>query len=154
MIQVEPTDVTDLTEFGLRWRWTDERWALLSESELARIKPLRPEKAVDVWNLALESMPQGLVNDRLFAPPDRISAEGGDVRPWLVERLPRDRTAVLVSWESDCAVVTDAQLFIARWDDFCYPASDDVSVFPIDASWVLHYHHEEEFLFARKKITG
>jgi len=77
-----------------------------------------------------------------------------DVRPWLTARLPAGRVPLVVSWTREWAVLTDGALFTARWDDFCYPASDDVTVFPLDEAWALHYWHEEEFVYARRRGTG
>jgi hypothetical protein len=42
-----------------------------------------------------------------------------------------------------------ALLFVGRWDDFCFPSSDDVTVYPADERWLLEYAHREEFVFRR-----
>lgn len=155
MIQIGPEDTTELSTFALKWRWLDERYASLSEEDRSRIHPLRPEKAEELWRLSLESISKVhdfAVDSRVFEGVERVST-AGDVRPWLAARLPAGRVPLLVSWTRDLAVLTDAELFTTRWDDFCYPASDDVSVFPFDGAWVLRYWHEEEFLYARKRKT-
>ena len=72
-------------------------------------------------------------------------------RAWLIVRLPSGRVPIVVSWDQQTAVVTDFELFTARWEDFCYPSSDDVAVLPLDGSWVLHYWHWEEFVFGRRR---
>jgi hypothetical protein len=94
------------------------------------------------------------VDQRVFEPADRISSGSPDASTWLKSRLPRGRAPIVVSWQPDLSVLTDSDLFIARWQDFCYPASDDVSVLPLDSSWVLHFWHEEEFLYAKRRVTG
>ena len=52
---------------------------------------------------------------------------------------------------SNNAIVVDKQLFLTHWDDFCYPSSDDVFMWPNDLSWVLFYSHEE--VFFQKEIV-
>ena len=156
MIRVGPEDITELSAFPLKWRWLDDRYASFSEGERARIQPLRREKAEEMWRLSLESISKDhdlAIDPTGFEGVERVSSTD-DVRPWLAGRLPIGRTPVLVSWTREWAVLTDAELFTARWDDFCYPASDDVSVFAVDVAWVLHYWHEEEFLYVRRGITG
>lgn len=87
---------------------------------------------------------------RLFESADRIDSRSPDVTAWLTERIP-SRTPVVVSWDAAHAILTDSELFISHWDDFCYPSSDDVSVMPLDGSWVLHFWHWQQFLHARQR---
>ena len=74
----------------------------------------------------------------------------GDVRPWLAARLPTGRVPLLVSWTRELAVLTDAELFAARWDTFCYPSSDDATVLPLDGRWLLFYSHEEGLVYVEE----
>ncbi|MFN0058056.1 MAG: hypothetical protein ACKVX7_06330 [Planctomycetota bacterium] len=154
---IGPADIGDLSTFALRWRWTDESYALLSPDELSQIKPLRQERAKDIWRLTLESVAQDRdfdVDQRLFEPAERILSRSHEVSAWLTRRLPEGRIPILISWGPDWCVLTDSELFIARWREFCYPVADDASVLPLDNSWVLHYWHKEEFLYAKRKVTG
>ena len=155
-LRIGPADMTDLSAFPLRWRWTPERSAGFTEDLLARIQPLQPEKARELCQLALTSLsaePGDFdIITRLFEHPVRIDTRSADVVAWLTERIPAG-VPIVVSWNCDVAVLTDSDLFIAHWDDFCYPSSDDVSVFPLDAGWVLHFWHEEQFLYATPRTT-
>jgi hypothetical protein len=154
---IGPADIGDLSAFPLRWRWTDERYAMLSADDLSRIQPLREERAQEIWRLSLLSTARDEdfdIDHRLFEPANRISSGDADASAWLKGQLPKGRVPVVVSWQPDLSVLTDSELFIARWQEFCYPASDDVSVMPLDGSWVLHYWHEEEFLYAKRRVTG
>ena len=47
--------------------------------------------------------------------------------------------AICVSWG----------VFCQYWDDFCYPASDDVTIWPLSEEWFLIYDHSEKFFFVR-----
>lgn len=154
-IDIGPADLHDLNLFPLRWRWTDKRYSVFSEDQLSRIRPLRSERALGVFQLAQKSfsaVPNAFDTDeRLFEPGDRIDSESPDVGQWLASRIPAD-VPVIVLWDKEHAVLTDSGLFLAQWDDFCYPSSDDVSVLPLDGSWILHFSHEEKFLYARRRL--
>jgi hypothetical protein len=77
-------------------------------------------------------------------PADIAVADGGS---WLRMCCPDFTGSVTLSWDSDTALHTSWELFTARWDDFCYPASDDVFILPDSRGWVLLYHHAEGFSF-------
>ena len=62
-----------------------------------------------------------------------------------------DTTELFLSWDFQTAIKTTWSIFRSYWDDFCYPASDDVGVTPLDDSWLLCYHHEEMFEFGIRK---
>ena len=47
--------------------------------------------------------------------------------------------AICVSWG----------VFCEYWDDFCYPASDDVAIWSLSQEWFLIYDHSGE-VFLRK----
>lgn len=151
---IAPSDLGELSTFALRERWTDARNALLSADELPRIRPLRREKANDIWRVSLETTARDRdsdVDERYFEPAERISSVSRETLAWLKSRMPRGRAPILVSWQPELAVFTDSELFLAHWQEFCYPGSDDVSVLPLDTSWVLHFWHEEEFLYAKRR---
>src|SRR3712207_6991725 len=46
---------------------------------------------------------------------------------------------VIVRWDESTAVRTTWEVFTRYWDDFCYPLSDDVAVFPDSGAWLLLY---------------
>ncbi|WP_039850188.1 hypothetical protein [Grimontia indica] len=136
-----------IDKFPLKWRWTEEEYCLLSQDELAQITPLSQESAKEVWETSLKFASDKndfSPNNELFTDISSIEAiDQNKVREWLANRLPK--CDIIVSWQPDTAVLTNTDLFIQYWDDFCYGASDDVSVWPKDKSWVLHYWHEEVF---------
>jgi hypothetical protein len=68
-------------------------------------------------------------------------------RVWLLARQPNKESSVILSWQPDTALKTTWGIFTDYWDDFCYGASDDLSVWPEDADWALLFHHEDEFHF-------
>jgi hypothetical protein len=72
------------------------------------------------------------------------------IRDWLLVQFSEREQSILVSWDKDTAVVTDWGVFCDYWDDFCYPASDDVTVLPMAVEWILSYGHGESFEFGRR----
>jgi len=135
-----------IEEFPLAWRWVDSRYALLPQDVLARMLPCPPEQASRVFDRAA-SLERVAVPDAA-----RISADGAPdkVIAWLRSHESRVNEDVFVSWSPDTALQTSWGTFTERWDDFCYPSSDDVTVTPRDESWILLYHHWHEFEFRPK----
>lgn len=56
---------------------------------------------------------------------------------------------VILSWSAESALVTRWDTFVQHWDAFCYPSSDDVTVWPLSGEWTLCYHHDETIDFRR-----
>lgn len=71
----------------------------------------------------------GLVSERLRAIPISPDAQ------------------VLVSWNATTALLTDWAFFRDHWDDFCYPASDNVTIWSPDDAWTVCYRHFEVIQF-------
>lgn len=130
-------------EFPLAWRWTDSRYAVLSESVMSQLQPLGPQEA----RLARERA-RSFQHDSSITHPADVSDEDGCA--WLREQHRGLSDIVTVSWSPDCALRTSWQIFTEHWSDFCYPSSDDVSVWPDSERWVLFYHHEEQFEFIQR----
>ena len=70
-------------------------------------------------------------------------------RCWLRDQQPELSAQAFVSWRGDAAIRTTWEIFTAHWDDFCYPSSDDVVVWPESERWALFYFHED----CRKELS-
>jgi hypothetical protein len=68
-------------------------------------------------------------------------ADAAETARWL-QQLEAPETPVIVSWQLEDAVLVPWRLFAEHWDAFWYPASDDVTVFPLSEAWVLSCDHE------------
>ena len=141
-----------ITHFPLAWRWTNASHAEFSPAELASLHPLPPDKAARIHDAALRFLHAGSLDPQQF---ERIEGQSAEVSvaqrcSWLRSRQPNLNECVTLSWQHDTALQTTWQLFTERWDDFCYPASDDVFIIPDSGAWVLLYHHADTFYFASR----
>jgi RimJ/RimL family protein N-acetyltransferase len=133
----------DAYTFELAWRWTRPTHNVLPPDVMAQINPLDGA-----------TLPDGLVRDERHLDATalvdirrrRADASAEETADWL-RRLPVAASEqVVVRWPYlEIAVATNWDVFTRFWDDFCYPSSDDVEVFPPSGKWLLLYHHFEEF---------
>ena len=130
-------------EFPLAWLWTDSRYSVLPDAVLSQLQPFGAQEA----RLAFERAHSFQRDSGI-----RHSADGSDDegRTWLRARHCGLSDIVTISWSPECALRTSWQIFTDLWSDFCYPSSDDVTVWPDSERWVLFYHHEEQFEFIQR----
>jgi hypothetical protein len=154
MIELSESDFRPLETFSLAWRWTDSRRTLLPPDALANIRPLRVAKAAEIFERTPAFHPdKGFVSE-LYQPVDQIDASAQDtdqVARWLRHYLTDETERIVVSWDQQDAVLTNVGVFCAYWDDFCYPSSDDVDIFPLTEEWILYYWHEEVLFLGHRR---
>ncbi len=165
MIELTQEDFRPLADFRLRWRWTNSKWDLLPETKLAQIHPLVERKAEviwghaiayieELWKHALDTTSGPITSSSLLAWLQHVDVtkESFDqVRQHLRSFEPQGDQGVIAMWDPTTAVALPWQLFCEYWDDFYYPGSDDVSVWPVAETWCLLYHHEGQLIFGRLK---
>ena len=128
----------DAYSFPLAWRWIGETHSILPADVMARILPV--------------DSPTLRVADPLFGSPEVIATESLEpdaVRLWLTKRRISPESCVYVRWNVELAIQTEWSIFCEYWDDFCYPSSDDVEIWPVAPGWLLQYRHWEVFEFRR-----
>ena len=151
--QVSPSDLRPVLDCPLAWRWTQPSHAVLTAEELSAMACLVPEAAREAAAISLlVHGPAGLLTppvSGLRTLPVGAPPKEQEVRTWL-KRLPTgSEQEVIASWDSEIALFLPWSLFVMRWDDFCYPSSDDITVFPVSQAWVLAYHHYAAFQWGR-----
>jgi hypothetical protein len=150
MIEFAPADFAPLDDFPLLWRWTSREHDLLAADILATIQPLT---ALRVASIALTAAAR-CVERRVVDLDLAISAEWDDpasVRERLGARAVAESDPVIVSWDPQTAVVTRWATFVRHWDAFCYPSSDDVTVWSPWGDWTLCYRHFQVIGFGRHR---
>lgn len=141
----------DIRQHKLAWRWTDSRYAVLPEEVLNALLPVDDVEALSLHKRALSFLgTDSLSLDFTVSTTSNLAGDAGI--NWLVKEQPLSETEVVLSWGPTVALKTSWALFVGYWQEFCYPASDDLVVFPLAGNWVLLYHHEEEFHFGNRKI--
>lgn len=141
MIEFRPLDFVPLADFPLRWRWTEPRGNTLPPRVLARIRPLSAARAAELAPHAAYLCDER----RELSREMRADGEAASVAAWLRTLHIDPTTRVVVSWDAASAVVTDWEVFCRYWDDFCYPAADDVTILPLSEDWVLCYDRFQLF---------
>ena len=145
--------ITTMEKFPLNWRWTDKKYCLLSEDEIAQIRPFSPSSAKELWKKSLkliDSSKEFSPSPELFESIEVIDSNDTDkVTVWLKDKMPSE--SIFVSWQPDTAVMTNTDLFIKYWDEFCYPSSDDVTIWPENEAWVINYWHYEKLCYGKSR---
>ena len=149
MIETRPSDFIPLEQFSLAWRWTDPAYSVLPHSSATAIRPLAPAKAAE-----LASEGRSRCQPHRVAEFDMVVAADSDCADSVRDRLLAlgvdPETEVVVSWDADTALLTSWRVLVDHWPDFCYPSSDDVSVWASGESWTLCYRHFQVFEFSRQ----
>jgi hypothetical protein len=137
----------DAYTFGLAWRWTQPSHNVLPPEVMAQITPV--SQAIAPPGVTA----RGELEQPLFDAIHRASADvpRDEGTTWLRQLPVALSEQVIVRWDTLTAVRTTWEIFTAYWDDFCYPSSDDVEVFPESGGWLLLYHHWEEFEWGRRR---
>lgn len=139
----------------LAWRWTDSQYTVLPEEVLAALHPIDEVEAKEFHELALTWLGKDGLSSEFnskIASTGHLPSEASS--NWLTQQEPLSEIEVVLSWDPTVALKTSWAVFVEYWQDFCYPASDDLVVFPLAGNWVLLYHHEEEFHFGRRKVDA
>jgi hypothetical protein len=140
MKELSPSDVVPLDGHPVRERFADFTYGYVSRDLTRRVLPLSNGAAADVAREALvrhvrEPLPD---SDAVELDTER---DLDVVKSWLQELPVSSSTQVVVSWDASSAVITDWDLFVRHWDDFCRPSSDDTTVWSPGNPWTLCYWH-------------
>ena len=149
---MHPSEFVPLEEFELAWRWTQPTHTVLPAEVLATIRPFSADRAATLGAGAGPLCRQRRSAEwQMSICADEDAAD--NVRHQLrALDVPSD-ASILVSWNNRTAVATVWQTFVSYWDDFCYPSSDDVPVWPQSGDWVLCYRHYGHFEFGRAAVA-
>ena len=156
-------DFQPIGDFALIWRWTQQSHNIFPPEVLAAIHPLTEAKAEELWVVAeqlhkdFDALPNVDPSNLSGGPASRnaIDTSGDDIKlvqDWLHSRPVEDDPDVLIVWRffPGCGVLSKWRTFCQYWDDFCYPASDDVAIWPLYGSWAVVYRHFEVLRFAEQ----
>lgn len=141
----------NIRDHELACRWTQEQYSALPAAILDQLMPLAHSDA----QLQHEKSLAYLGVDGLSPEYDVVCASTSEMSyqqgvEWLLGRAVFPDEMVSLSWAPRVALATTWSVFANYWQHFCYPASDDLVVFPANGDWVLLYHHEQAFHFGTR----
>lgn len=146
-----------MSDFPLKWRFTDPKYRVFPEEHLAQVRPLDVDSSKRLWRYILESdlYAEHPFKKGFFQSVESIEigdshgndSEDSRVRKWLYRcALPFDKR-VLLSWQPEWAVETTWKMLVKYWSDFYYPVSDDLTVCDESLQSALLFHHAETVSF-------
>ena len=141
MVEFFDSDLVPLAGFSERWRFAHPSTGYVSPDLERRLRPLGAALAAEVGAEALRRHPEDPGDGATAGVRTHSDTDGEPARSWLGSLPVAPRTAVVVSWGPGAALVTEWEVFVAHWDDFCHPSADDVTVWEPGAAWTLCYWH-------------
>jgi hypothetical protein len=136
-----------IEDFPLAWRWTHSSHALLPPDVLASLVPLQFDAADRLYRRGEEVFREAAGSRVRHAAEDPVAT-----RSWL-QSLPFPmRGRISLAWSRTLGVSLPWHSFVAYWDDFCYPSSDDLFGFPEVGDGALAWDHEEVFAFVENAL--
>lgn len=143
-----------IQDHKLAWRWTDQAHAVLPDEVLAQMYPANLSEAQALHKRSMTLLGRDGLRPEFSAAivcTEEFSSQAGT--KWLSQQHPQSDQPVFLSWDQESALRTNWGVFTSYWQEFCYPVSDDLVVFPESEAWVLLYHHKEEFHFGTRAVN-
>ncbi len=148
--------IIPMSEFRLKWRFTEEKYNCLPEQHLNELKPLDNIGAEFLSDYLDEckvhhQMP---FKKGLFRNLDKIKILDGDekkIMKWLYKRAKPFDKEVFLCWDNSDGMVTKWKYVVKYWDSIFYSGSDDLTIFDQSLEWALLFFHESEIYFGTNK---
>jgi hypothetical protein len=112
---------------GLLWRWTLPSHAEFPPQVMAVIRPFTPAEALKRHNEGMARVPSTYANADARVDCGDGTSEG-EVSDWLLSLSSEREAWTVLTWDQTTAVLLPWAVFAERWSDFCYPSSDDVTI--------------------------
>jgi hypothetical protein len=149
-----------MKDFARKWRFIDPKYDVLPPDHLTQVRPLNAQSAETIGQFTgdsdlhrdfpfrdgfFRSIESILIDDShdSHVNPDEVAR----IRKWLYRRgIPFQRN-IFLSWNHDCAVVTNWKMLVKYWSSFYYPASYDLTVLDESLEWAVLFFHEGAIYF-------
>jgi hypothetical protein len=159
-MQIDFTNIdqytTPISEFKLKWRFTEEKYTVLPGIHLNQLKPLDKEAALflSTYISKVDLHAEVPFKKKFFRTVDMINvSEDNDteVKKWLYQRgLPFEKN-VYLSWSNTEAMIVPWKILIKYFDSFYYSGADDLTAFDESLQWSLMFFHESQIYFGTNK---
>lgn len=133
----------NIETFPLAWRWTQPSHAVLPSDVLKTLMPLSDAESDRLYARGEDAFRQRMD----ITAVHRADEDCESTRLWLMKLGIAPGEQVSVVWDRKTAISLPWEAFVAYWDDFCYPSSDDVFVFPENSQRLLAWRHDAVFEF-------
>ena len=143
-------------DFELKERFTKEKYNVLPEQHLSKIKPLNSDANKSLENYLFEEtqmMGQYKLNGEHFNSIIEIDLTTNseiEFKKWLDDLTIDSNETILLYWNSWGSVFTNWEIFKMYYDDFYYPVSDDLIITNKNVNWLLYFFHEELVYFGTR----
>ena len=141
---------SDIHKFPLAWRWTNPKYTVFPGFILNQLIPLDKNAASEIDSKVRVFFNGPKLKRNLLHSWQRHDAEN-PCSSFLEGLAIRGDSSIFLSWDIYTALKTNWSVFKNHWNDFCYPASDDLAIYAVDGSWLLAYFHYEIFEFGEIK---
>ena len=148
--------IIPMSEFRLKWRFTEEKYDCLPEQHLNELKPLDKVGAEFLSDYLDNSRVHSQMpfTNGLFINLDKtkiLDKNNKLITKWLYQRaLPFDKE-VYLCWDNSDGMITKWKYVVKYWDAIFYGGSDDLTVFDQSLEWCLLFFHENEIYFGTNK---
>ena len=148
--------IISMNDFSLKWRFTEEKYAVLPDLHLSQIKPLDKKASKFLWDYISDT---NLHNDvpfkkDFFRNIDMIDISDDnklEIKKWLYQRGLPFKKEVFLSYTSNEALIIPWKVLIKYFDEFHYQGSDDLTVIDQSLEWALLFFHEGEIHWGTNK---
>ena len=144
--------IVPISEFGLKWRFTEENYDVFPKIHLDQLKPLDRNAAIFLSTYISKNdlHADAPFKKNFFRTVDYINiSEDNDseIKKWLYQRgLPFEKV-VYLSWDNENAMIVPWKILIKYFDSFYYAGSDDLTVFDESLQWSLMFSHWDTIFF-------
>lgn len=148
--------IIPMSEFHLKWRFTEEKYNLIPKQHLDELKPLDKTGAkflaeyIDTCRVH-HQMP---FKNGLFKNLDKIKVTANSnkqITKWLYQRALPFNKDVYLCWDTNDGMITKWKYVVKYWNSIFYGGCDDLTVFDQSLEWCLLFYHEDEIYFGTNK---
>ncbi len=148
--------IIPLSDFELKWRFTEENYDVFPSFHLDQLKPLDIQAAefLSTYMLNADLHANVPFKKNYFRTVDNIKIDednSTEVKKWLYQRGLPFKKDVYLSWDNKNAMIVPWKVLIKYFDSFYYGGSDELTVFDESLQWSLMFFHDDQIYFGTNK---
>lgn len=155
---LEESDFKLFKDFPLSWRFTEQKYNILPQDILDKIKPLNESKTSMLYkefvSIFWHDYSLNKHKAEIISKIDIENSNEIEVEKWLKNIITNSVGKIVIYWihpgGADTSLITEADVFCDYWDDFYY-GSDEILIWPVTENWLIHLFHHGVIYFAKIK---